>query len=136
MVSRKKRRETPAYKWEQALIDDYYDYRWRQVLNPLYEKFKRWEAGELEHWDMDQAIHETHKENQALYSLFTESRGSLIGMIQWDEEWFAQWIVDHPPPAGIRLMPWRARPSPNGDETTPNANITEMDRQNRGMDQW
>ena len=126
-MSRKKRRETPEYKWEQALIDDYYDYRWRQVLNPLYEKFKRWEAGELAHWDMDQAIHETHKENQTLYGLFTENRSLLVGMIQWDEEWFAQWIVDHPPPAGIQLMPRRARPSPNGDETTPNASVTEMD---------
>ena len=110
-MSRKKRRETPEYKWEQALLDDYYDYRWRQVLNPLYEKFKRWEAGELAHWEMDQAIHETHKETQHLYSLFTEKRSLLVGMIQWDEEWFAQWIVDHPPPAGIQLMPRRARPS-------------------------
>jgi hypothetical protein len=126
-MSRKKRRETPEYKWEQALIDDYYDYRWRQVLTPLYEKFKRWEAGELEHWDMDQAIHETHKKNQQLYSLFTQERRLLVGMIQWDEEWFAQWIVDHPPPAGIQLMPRRAGPSPNGDETTPNASVAEMD---------
>jgi hypothetical protein len=118
-MSRKKRRETPEYKWEQALIDDYYDYRWRQVLNPLYEKFKRWEAGELAHWDMDQAIHETHKENQQLYGLFTEKRSLLIGMIQWDEEWFAEWIGDHPPPAGIQLAARRAGPPSNGDETTP-----------------
>ena len=95
-MSRRKRRETPEYKWEQALIDDYYDYRWRQVLNPLYEKFKHWEAGELTHWDMDQAIHETHKENQHLYSLFNESRSFLVGIIQWDEEWFDAWVADHP----------------------------------------
>ena len=126
-MSRKKRRKTPEYKWEQALIDDYYDYRWRQVLNPLYEKFKRWEAGELEHWDMDQAIHETHKENQQLYSLFTQNRRLLIGLIQWDEEWFAKWIGDHPPPAGIQLVARRAGPSSNGDETTLNASVAEID---------
>jgi hypothetical protein len=130
-MSRKKRRETPGYKWEQALIDDYYDYRWRQVLNPLYEKFKRWEAGELEHWDIDQAIHETHKENQSLYRLFTEKRSVLIGMIQWDEEWFAKWIGDHPPPEGIQLVAQRAGPTSNVDETTPNASVAEMDREPR-----
>jgi len=34
-MSRKKRRQRPEWKWEQALIDAYYDYRWRQMLNPL-----------------------------------------------------------------------------------------------------
>jgi hypothetical protein len=109
-MSRKKRRQTPEYKWEQALIDDYYDHRWRQVLNPLYEKFKRWEAGELQHHDMDQAIHETHKQNQELYRLFRESRSFLVGLIQWDEEWFDEWVMDHPPPQGIEPMPPRAGP--------------------------
>ena len=108
-MSRKKRRETPEWKWEQALIDDYYDYRWRQVLNPLCEAFKRWEAGELEHGDMDQAIHETHKENQGLYSLFNESRSFLVGIAQWDEEWFDAWVADHPPPPGVELAPRRGR---------------------------
>ena len=69
-MSRRKRRETAEWKWEQALIDDYYDHRWRQVLSPLCEQFKRWEAGELTHEDMDHAIHETHKQNQTLYHLF------------------------------------------------------------------
>lgn len=40
-MSRKKRRQTPEWQWEQALIDAYYDHRWRQVLDPLYEKFQR-----------------------------------------------------------------------------------------------
>ena len=46
-------------------VDDYYDYRWRQVLDPLYDKFQRWKAGELTHWDMGEAIHEMHKQNKA-----------------------------------------------------------------------
>jgi hypothetical protein len=116
-MSRKKRRETPEWKWEQALIDAYYDYRWRQVLTPLHEKFKCWKAGELDHWDMDQAIHETHKENQHLYSLFNESRSFLVGMIQWDETWFDAWVVDHPPPSGVELASRRAR-LPADDENT------------------
>ena len=107
-MSRKKRRQTPEYRWEQALIDGYYDYRWRQVLDPLYDKFKRWEAGELTHADMDQAIHETHKQDQDLYRLFAESRAFLVGLIQWDEQWFENGVAAHPP--GIELAPSRFRP--------------------------
>jgi hypothetical protein len=119
-MSRRKRRQTPEWKWEQALIDDYYDYRWREVLNPLYEKFKRWEAGELTHEDMDQAIHETHKQDQELYSLFTQSRSFLVGMIQWAEEWFEEWVADHPPPEGVQLMLPRARLFSSEEEPQPN----------------
>ena len=52
------------------MIDAYSDYRWRQVLNPLYEKFQQWKSGELGHMDMDEAIHQTHKENQEVYIFF------------------------------------------------------------------
>ena len=76
---------------------------------------------------MDQAIHETHKKNQGLYSLFNESRRSLVGMIQWDEEWFEEWVVDHPPPPGIELAPRRARAVANGEETVPDEAFAEID---------
>jgi len=106
-MSRRKRRETAEWKWEQALIDDYYDHRWRQVLSPLCEQFKRWEAGELTHEDMDHAIHETHKQNQTLYHLFVvEDRRSLVGLIQVDRAWFRTWVADNPPPSGIELVPY------------------------------
>jgi hypothetical protein len=124
-MSRKKRRETPQWKWEQALIDAYYDYRWHQVLDPLYERFRCWEAGELTHHDMDQAIHETHKQDQELYSLFTQSRSFLVGAIQWDEEWFEEWIVDHPPPPGIQLVPRRVRAPVNGKEKETSKDVAE-----------
>ena len=104
-MSRKKR-ETPKWQWEQSLIDDYYDYRWREVLDPLYDKFRRWKAGELTHDDMDQAIHETHKRNQDLYKLFIEGRRSLVVSIQWDRVWFEGWVVEHPPPPGVELVPF------------------------------
>jgi len=109
-MSRKKRRQTPEWQWEQALIDAYYDYRWHQVLDPLYEKFQRWKAGELTHADMDQAIHETHKKNQELYRLFTQKRSFLIGLIQLDE-WFDEWVANNPPPPGVRLVPPSVLPS-------------------------
>jgi len=41
-----------------------------QVLDPLYQKFQQWKAatGSL---DMDEAIHQTHKQTQELYGVFT-----------------------------------------------------------------
>jgi hypothetical protein len=105
----KERRETPEWQWEQALMDAYYDYRYHQVLDPLYDKFQRWHAGQLTHADLDQAIHEVHKENQTLYGLFTEKRDWLVRVIQLDSDWFDPWLAGHPPPPGIELVPQRAR---------------------------
>ncbi|MFW6116633.1 MAG: hypothetical protein ACOC6F_02805 [bacterium] len=96
-------------QWEQALIDAYYDHRWRQILEPLYDKFKRWDAGELHHDDMDQAIHETHKKTQQVYSFFRESRPMVVAMIQWDQDWFLPWLKDHEPPPGVELDPFVRR---------------------------
>jgi hypothetical protein len=102
-MSRKKRTKTPEYQWEQALLDAYYDYRWRQVLDPLYQKFQQWKARELDHIDMDEAIHQTHKQTQEAYVFFTQRRDWLVRIIQMDEAWFQVWIKDNPPPAGYNL---------------------------------
>jgi len=104
-MTRRKKRRTPEWQWEQALIDAYYDYRWRQVLDPLYEKFQRWKAGELTHADMDRAIHEAHKETRELFKLFTNKRSWLVRAIQFDREWFEEWVAENPPPPGIELLP-------------------------------
>jgi hypothetical protein len=55
-MAKNKRRETPEWAWEQKLIDDYYDYRWRQVLDPLYEQMQQWKVGQLGHDGIDQAF--------------------------------------------------------------------------------
>jgi hypothetical protein len=34
--------------------------RWREVLEPLEQKFQQQNAGDLDHMDMDKAIHQTH----------------------------------------------------------------------------
>jgi len=93
------KRPSPQKDWEQALIDGYYDYRWRQVLQSLYDDFQRWASDELTHADMDQAIHQTHKKTQELYGLFAQSRAWLVRTIQFDEVWFKEWVRDHPLPA-------------------------------------
>ena len=99
----RKRRPSPQQQWEQALVDDYYDYRWRQVLDPLYEELQRWKAGERTHDDMDSAIHEAHEQTKKLYTLFTQNRSWLARAIQMDREWFERWLADHPPPPGAPL---------------------------------
>jgi hypothetical protein len=111
----KRGQESGARQWEQALIDDYYDHRWRQILEPLYEKFQRWHAGGLSHDDLDTAIHETHKQTQKIYSFFTERRAMLVNMIQWDRKWFEPWVKDHEPPPGVKLAPF---PSLEREEAT------------------
>ena len=82
------KRPLPEREWEQSLIDAYYDYRWRQVLQPLHDDFQLLAAGKLTHDDLDHAIHETHKKTQERYNLFTERRRWLVQAIQLDEEWF------------------------------------------------
>jgi hypothetical protein len=102
-MAHKKRSLTPEDQWEQALLDAYYDYRWREVLEPLYQKFQQWKAGELDHMDMDEAIHQTHKQTQEVYVFFTQKRDLLVRVIQFDESWFQPWVKDNPPPEGYLL---------------------------------
>jgi hypothetical protein len=42
------------------LAECHYDYRCREVHEPLYQKFQQWKAGQLDHMDMDEAIQQTH----------------------------------------------------------------------------
>ena len=102
-MARKKRTQTPEYQWEQVLVDAYHDYRWRQVLDPLYQKFQQWKVGGLDHMDMDEAIHETHKQTQEVFVFFNQKRDWLVRVIQLDGTWFQAWVKDNPPPAGYRL---------------------------------
>jgi len=105
-MANKKRSRTPqtlGYQWEQALLKANGDYRWREVLEPLYQKFQQWKADELDHMDLDQAIHQTHKQTQEVYVFFTQKRNLLVRVIQLDEAWFQPWVKDNPLPASYTL---------------------------------
>ena len=102
-MSHKKRPQSPARQWEQALLDAYYDHRWRQVFEPLYQTVQQWKAGELDHMSMNRAVHETHKQTQDEYVFFCQKREWLVRVIQLDEDWFPAWIKENPPPAGYQL---------------------------------
>ncbi len=97
-----KRSQTLEYQWEEKLLEAYYDYRWREVLEPLYQKFQQWKAGELDHMDMDEAIHETHKQTQEVYSAFQMKRGIMVRVLQLNVDWFPAWVKDNPPPEGYK----------------------------------
>ncbi|MCL4394541.1 MAG: hypothetical protein M1482_07030 [Chloroflexi bacterium] len=99
------KRPSPTREWQQKLVGDYYDYKWKELLEPLYQDFQRWKAGERSHADMDRAIHRAHKGSQDLYSLFGENRETLASWIQLDKDWFGSWLASHPAPEGIRLIP-------------------------------
>jgi hypothetical protein len=89
--------------YQQTLIDAYYDHKNHQVLDPLYEAFQQWKRGEITHDDITELIHKVHKENQKIYSLFTQGRDFLITCIKFDADWFANWYKANPPPAGVEL---------------------------------
>lgn len=102
-MAHKKRTQTPEYQWEQALIDAYYDYRWREVLEPLAAQFESWKLGEMNHEQISGVIHQTHKQTQGVFSVFTLKREILVCAIQLNEEWFHAWVKGNPPPAGYKL---------------------------------
>ncbi len=100
MSDQKEQQQSPEWQWERALVDDYYDYRWRQMLEPLCETFQRWKEGELTYEDVDQAIEKAYQEKVVLHNLFSQRRDRAAGLIQWwDHEWFEAWIAEHRPSA-------------------------------------
>jgi len=97
-VSQKRRRDTQEWAWEQALIDAYYDHRWHEVLDPLVDAVRRWEAGALDHVDLARAAERVRKGVSPIDDVFSQKREMLVRMIEFDEEWSGPWIAAHPRP--------------------------------------
>jgi hypothetical protein len=79
-------------QWEQALIDAYHDFRWREVLEPLYEKFRRWEAGELDHAALGASIRAANGPIVDSRRFFAQKRSVVVKFAQWEREWFEDWV--------------------------------------------
>ena len=90
------RRKGPLREYQQALIDAYYDMWMHQILDPLYEAFQQWKRGDLQHGELTEIIHKVHRENQKVYSFFTQKHDSIINFIKADQAWFARWRADIP----------------------------------------
>jgi hypothetical protein len=90
--------------WEEAMTEAYWDYRWRQIMEPLCETFQRWKAGELGHDDVDRAIDAAYKEKCSINSLLAQREDRAAAIIHWwDPEWFEAWIEKNRPPAHIKI---------------------------------
>jgi hypothetical protein len=92
------KKRSPLYQWEQEMIDAFRDYQWHLALDPLYEQFQQWKAGELSHLEIDEAIYRTHRECREVYSLFMNNHDFLAKVISHNEDWFPQWEKEHPRP--------------------------------------
>ncbi|MBU0495643.1 MAG: hypothetical protein KKA73_08110 [Chloroflexi bacterium] len=103
-MSEPKEQRSPEWHWEQALVDDYYNYRWRKLMDPLCETFQGWKAGNVGHAEVDRAIEEAYKERCVMHSLFVQRRDRAVALIHlWDREWFDEWVQDHRPPPSVQL---------------------------------
>lgn len=92
--------------WEEKLIADYYDYRWHQLMEPMCEKMQAWKAGRLTHADMGQALEECHQRVVETRNLLSQRHDRLVLLIQYaDREWFLEWVKQHAPPPGARVLP-------------------------------
>ncbi|MBM4446122.1 MAG: hypothetical protein FJ023_02055 [Chloroflexi bacterium] len=90
-------------EYQQALIDAYYDMQMHSILDPLYDAFQQWKRGGLQHSELTELIHKVHRENQKVYSFFTQSRTRIINCIRMDQAWFENWKATHPPLPRIEL---------------------------------
>ncbi|MBI2911173.1 MAG: hypothetical protein HYY05_03455, partial [Chloroflexi bacterium] len=96
---RPRRRPNPRAQWEQEVVDAYHDKCWRDLLEPLYDRFQAWKAGQLTHADVDETIHQTHRASQKLFTFFAQSRSYLVRLVQFSAEaWFREWVSEHPAP--------------------------------------
>ena len=87
--------------WEQRMIDAYYDYSWRRMLEPPCETFKAWKADKIGYAEVNQAIEGVYREKCALNNLVSQRYDRTACLIQvWDREWFDAWIKEHRPSAG------------------------------------
>ena len=90
--------------WEGALTNAYWDYRWRQIMEPLCDTFQRWKAGELGYADVDAAIDTAYKEKCMINSLLARRPDRAAAVIQWwDRDWFLAWIEENRPPPGVDI---------------------------------
>jgi len=94
------------WHWEQALVDDYFNHRWHQVLEPLCETFQRWKAGELGHDAVSHAIEEAYKEKCILHNFAAQRIDRAVGLIQWwDRGWFEGWVEKHRSSQSVQPAP-------------------------------
>ena len=93
-------------EWEQKLVDDYYNYRWHQVMDPLCDQLQKWKAGNLFHREMDSVMTKVQSEIWEIRNIFGQRQDRLVNLVQWlDRQWFLEWIKEYTPPPGAAILP-------------------------------
>ncbi len=95
-----------AQWWEEKLVNDYRNYRWSQLMEPICEKMRLWKEGKISYAEMDEAIETCHHHLCEVRNLLNQRQDRLVMLIQWlDREWFMEWVKAHTPPPDVRLAP-------------------------------
>ena len=90
--------------WEEKLTDDYWNYRWRKIMEPLCETFQAWKAGKIGHTEVDKAVDRAYQEKYSINNLLSQRPDRAAAIIHWwDPEWFEAWIEENRPPADADL---------------------------------
>jgi len=92
------RKYTPFEIWQRELVSAFHDYRWQQVLDPLYEQFQLWKAGEISHDELNEALNKSYRDRRDLYNLFYEKISLLARMIELNTDFYEEWVKEHPKP--------------------------------------
>ena len=96
------KKRSPLYEWECEMIAAFHDYRWKQLLEPLYGKFQAWKADTLSPDELNEALDKSYKERRDLDRLFYEKHDWLARILPLNEEWYPMWVNDHPKPDGTQ----------------------------------
>lgn len=91
--------------WEERLVTDYREYRWRQLMEPMCRRVEKWKAGELTPAEMEQAFEECYQKVTELRHILNQRSDRAALLIQvLDREWFEEWIREHTPPPGVPVV--------------------------------
>lgn len=96
------KKRTPLYDWEREMITAFHDYRWKQLLEPLYGKFQAWKADHLSADELNEALDKSYQERRDLDRLFYEKHACLARILPLNEEWGPKWVNEHPKPGGTQ----------------------------------
>lgn len=96
------KKRTPLYQWECEMIAAFHDDQWKELLDPLYEKFQAWKSGALSADELNEALNKSYRDRRDLDRLFYEKHEWLARLIPLNEDWYPRWVKNHPRPEGIQ----------------------------------
>lgn len=75
---RKPKKSKEERQRDRNIVDRYHQKVTEDALEPLYQDFQKWKNGQLAYDDLTEKIHEFHKKNQQIWTMFNYNG--------WDDE--------------------------------------------------